>query len=92
MLGVVLCFGAVAIVLFMVLVARVFKVFNTAFWVIAWLVFSFWEKMIGEKITKITRKMKIPLPPFSLSVLALLICFGFLRKAATKTHDGTVTL
>ncbi|EQL70315.1 hypothetical protein N407_00880 [Helicobacter pylori FD662] len=47
-LGVVLCFGAVVIVLFMVLVARTFEFFNTAFWaiiwVIAWLVFSFDEK------------------------------------------------
>ncbi|TPH32878.1 hypothetical protein FIM85_00350 [Helicobacter pylori] len=28
----------------LIFVARVFKVFNTAFWVIAWLVFSFDEK------------------------------------------------
>ncbi|WQV84815.1 hypothetical protein KVK67_07630 [Helicobacter pylori] len=50
--------------------------------------------MIGEKITKITRKMKmnIPLPPLLLFVLALLICFGFFRKAATTKHAGTVTL
>ncbi len=36
--------------------------------------------------------MKIPLPPLLLSVLALFICFGFLRKAATTKHAGTVTL
>ncbi|EJB98507.1 hypothetical protein HPHPP1_0201 [Helicobacter pylori Hp P-1] len=28
----------------LILVARVFKFFNTAFWVIVWLVFSFYEK------------------------------------------------
>ncbi len=36
--------------------------------------------------------MKIPLPLLLLFVLVLLICCGFLRKAATKTHAGTVTL
>ncbi|RKU91814.1 hypothetical protein DDP39_07315 [Helicobacter pylori] len=56
--------------------------------------FPLMKKMTDETIIKITRKMKIkiPLPPFLLSIFGLFICFNFLRKVATKTHAGTVTL